>query len=223
MRNALNVEFGEQMGFSELYEWGEDNPTDYINQNKELLSEQNFDNFINYNGKLVQFSEQFPQSVIRARSIKNIVGISTINSGYTVSNPKQWPFKYIINEYGDLYLNRKDIAEGKKVYDSINEMPFIQTCKKTIVAPLENPDYDKTQEYNQRKNRGEWCNVIILGKAIIEDNGKCEAGKYCTLYKGNDKNLYGTVEPADENDEFKLYVLQRLSEHTIVVFFSPKI
>lgn len=219
MNEFKEVDFGEHFGFSELYEWGEDNPIDYqqnqIKNNKKPT--------VIYQAKLVQFSEQYPYTVIRARNTKNIIGISTNNSGYSASNPNEWPYKYIINEYGDLYLYNKDIGTGKKIYDSINEMSIMQTSKKSIIVPLENPDYDKEQQYVQRKNRGEWCNTIILGKAIIEDNGKCVPGEYCTLYKGDNSDLYGTVEPATKDDTFKLYVMQRLSDHTIIVFFVPQI
>lgn len=209
------VDFGEKMGFSELYEWGEENPTNYFKDKTE------YD--INFHAKLVQFSDKFPHTVIRARNTDKIVGISTIASGYLASNPSEWPFKYIINEFGDLYLNEVNIAEGKKIYDPIHEMSIMSTTKKSIIAPIINPDYKNDKNYIQRKNRGDWCNVVLLGKAIVEDNGQCEPGKYCTLYKGHNEKLYGTVEPATNKDKFKLLVLQRLSQHSIIVFYAPQI
>lgn len=217
MENNYNeIEYGERMGFSEMFEWGEES---LINQTKSDKSKNN----IVYHCKLVQFNDKYPNTVIRARTTKNIVGISTINSCITASNPNIWPYAYVINEYGDLYLQNKDIGEGKKTYDPINEMSIMQTYKKQVIVPLKNPEYDLNKLYVKRNFRNEWCNVVILGKAIIEDNGKCKPGKYCTLYKGNDENKYGTVIPAKKNDDFKLYVLQRLSDNTIIVFFTPQI
>ena len=63
----------------------------------------------------------------------------------------------------------------------------------------------------------------LFFRIIIEDNGKCEAGKYCTLYKGKKDRYFGTVIPAKSTDKFKLYVLGRISEHTIIVLMTPQI
>ena len=84
--------------------------------------------------------------------------------------------------------------------------------------PKEN--YDPDKKYIVRSHRNEWCQVTLLGKAIIEDNGECKAGEYCTLYSGNDREKIGTVVPAKEDDEFKLYVMNRVSNKTILVFFK---
>ena len=80
--------------------------------------------------------------------------------------------------------------------------------------------YDPDKKYIVRSHRNEWCQVTLLGKAIIEDNGECKAGEYCTLYSGNDIEKIGTVVPAKEDDEFKLYVMNRVSNKTILVFFK---
>lgn len=206
MLDLQNLEFGEQLGYSEMFEWGEQINTEFP-----------------YHCKLVQFSEEKPNTIVRAKSTKNIIGISAINSGIKADNPNSWPFKYVINEYGDLYLRKTDIAEASKRYDAINEMSFLETHKKEVILPVINPSYDSSKEYIKRQNRNEWCIVTILGKAIIEDNGKCKPGKYCTLYKGNDNRMIGTVIPAKKTDKFKLYVLDRLSDHTIIVLFTPQI
>lgn len=206
MFDLQNLDFGEKLGFSEMYEWGE-----------RINSEFPF------HCKLVQFDEKKPHCIIRARNTKNIVGISSIGSGYKASNPDTWPFKYIINEYGDLYLKRTDIGEASKKYDSISEMTYLETHKKNVILPVINPNYNNQHEYIKRSNRSEWCSVTILGKAIIEDNGECIPGQYCTLYQGNDNRMIGTVIPAKKTDKFKLYVLNRLSPNTIMVLFTPKI
>ena len=206
MLDLQNLEFGELFGYSEMFEWDEP-----INSN------------FPYHCKLVQFSEKNPSKVIRARSIKNIVGISTINCGYKASNPSEWPFKYIVNEFGDLYLKRRDIGEAIKKYDPINEMSYLQTSKKSIIVPVNNPSYKSDEKYLKRQGRPEWCTVNILGKVIVEDNGECIPGQYCTLYKGENDRMIGTVIPANNDDKFKLYVLNRISDHTIIVLYTPQI
>jgi len=212
-QNYTNIPYGELFGISELFEWGEE-----IKIDKEHPEDQ-----IQFICKLVQFSEQYPHTVIRARNTKNLVGISTINSEIKASNPQEWSGKYLMNEYGDLYLKQEDSAYGVKEYDSVNEFSYISTKQKTLHIPLINSNYDPDREYLPRTKRPEWVTVTLLGKAIIEDNGQCKAGEYCTLYKGDDEKLFGTVIPATDEDTFKLYVLQRISDHTIIVFYQPQI
>lgn len=206
MLDLQNLEFGEQFGYAEMFEWDEPQSPKFP-----------------YHCKLVQFSENDHAKIIRARTTNNIIGISTINSEYKASNPKEWPFKYVINEYGDLFLKRTNIGECSKKYDPINEMSYLETRKKSTILPVNNPDFDKDKEYIKRQNRGEWGAVILIGKAIIEDNGQCLPGQYCTLYQGEDDRMFGTVVPATETDKFKLYVLNRISDHTIVVLYIPQI
>jgi len=206
MLDLQNLEFGEKLGISEMFEWGEQISQEFP-----------------YHCKLVQFDKENPHCVIRARNTNNIVGISSIGSGIKASNSNIWPFKYIINEYGDLYLRKTDIGEALKKYDSINEISYLETYKKSVILPVINPNYNDNNEYIKRSSRSEWCTVTILGKAILEDNGQCIPGQYCTLYQGENDRMFGTVIPAKETDKFKLYVLNRLSDHTIIVLYIPQI
>lgn len=201
-----DIEFGERFGYAEMFEWAEG-----VDLKSQLLC------------RLVQFDENFPHCIIPAKTIKNIVGITTINSGGKVSNPHIWPYKYILNEYGDLYLRKEEIGFAHQEYDAVNEFSYLKTESKTVHMPINNPDFDEEQKYIPRTNRIEWIQVTLIGKAILEDDGTCEAGQYCTLYKGKDKNLFGTVQLAKPTDKFKLPVLGRISDHTILVFYIPQI
>lgn len=201
------IEYGERSGYSEMFEWAEQLPIKNVNPL----------------GKFVQFSEQYPGRIIRAKNIKNIVGITTINTGSKVSNPNYWPYRYLLNEFGDLYLKEDTIACSKKEYDSTNEFSYMSTYPKQVHLPIVNSNYDESKKYLERTNRLEWSTVTILGKVIVEDDGNCEQGKYCTLYNGNDETKYGIAQPAKEDDQLKIYVLERLSNHTILVYFTPQI
>ena len=197
-------QYGNKFGYAEMYEW---------NKIPEITRL----------GRLVQFSKENPEKVEIAKDTKNIVGISGISPAFSASDPKVWPYKYLFNEYEDLYLKKEIIAVSQKEYDQLNEFSYISTKPKDILLPIENEEYDKGKEYIKRSNRIEWIPVILLGKAVIEDNGKCKPGKYCTLYVGDDELRHGSVIPAKKTDKFKLYVLSRLSDKTIVVFFTPQI
>lgn len=201
-----NLEYGDQFGYSEMFEWGE------------LVNPQ-----ISKICKFVQFSEKYPRAVILARNTNNMVGVTSMMTSHVASNPSEWPYKYLFNEYGDLFLEEKNIGVGEKTYDPINEFSYMSTYEKTIYIPVENPQYDKEKEYTKRSLRNEWVKVTILGKAIVEDNGECVPGQYCTLYSGDDKQLYGTAVPYSGDENVKFYVLSRLSTHTILIFISSKI
>lgn len=206
MYSIKNIEFGENFGISEMFEWAEQIPQEIVPL-----------------AKFVQFSPNFPRGIILAKNTNNIVGITTINTAVRASNPNVYPYKYLINEYGDLYLQAKEIAYAQKTYDEINEFSYLTTKRKVVHIPIVNEYYDENKEYVPRSNRGEWMTVTLLGKVILEDNGKCKAGEYCTVYSGDDPKLIGTAQPATNEDKFKLYVLERLSEHTILVLMVPQI
>ena len=201
-----NLTYGDQFGYAEMFEWGE-----VVDQNVSKIS------------KFVQFSKDYPRAVVLAKDDSNILGVSSMSPAYLASNPDEWPYKYLFNEYGDLFLEEKTIAVGEKEYDSVNEFAYMSTSGQKIFSPIINPQYDNTKTYNKRTLRNEWVKVTILGKAIIEDNGKCKPGEYCTPYIGQDEKMYGTAIPCTDTTNVKFYVLERLSEHTILIYMTPKI
>lgn len=194
---------GNKFGYAEMYEWG-------------CMPKNDVSLF----GHLIQFNKDNPFTIEFATDPKRVIGVSTINSAIISDNPEYWTYLYLFNEYGDIYLTKTDIAVASKEYDEIEEISFIRTQKKEVLSPILNDEYDKSKEYVQRSKRNEWCQVTLLGKAIVEDNGECKGGEFCTLYSGNDESKIGTVVPAKEDDEFKLYVMNRVSDKTILVFFK---
>ena len=72
-----------------------------------------------------------------------MIGVTSMMTSHVASNPSEWPYKYLFNEYGDLFLEEKNIGVGEKVYDSVNEFSYMSTHKKTIYTPVKNPKYDK--------------------------------------------------------------------------------
>ena len=116
-----------------------------------------------------------------------------------------------------MYLRKEKLAVGQKVYDQILEMNYIRTSPWEHYIPIPNKQYDSSKNYVKRTNRPEWVRVTLIGKAIVEDNGECKAGEFCTPYTGKVKTLRGTVVPAQADSKHKYYVLERLSEKTILV------
>jgi hypothetical protein len=155
----------------------------------------------NYNivpfGRFVAFDKNDPGKIKLARKGDYIIGVTTINAVITSDDPEEWQGKYLCNEYGDILVNNE------------NYNPFI------------NDKYNNERKYIKRSDRNEWIRVNLLGKCIVVDNGECQPGNFCTI--GNN----GIAEPSDPTilsrgilyaDNW--YVLDRLTENTIMIFFK---
>ena len=98
-------------------------------------------------------------------------------------------------------------------------MNYIRTYPWEHYIKIENKYLDKEKTYVKRSKRIEWIRVNILGKTIVKDNGKCNPGEFCTVYSGKLKEKFGTAVPYNEkkSKNKKFYVLDRLSENTILI------
>lgn len=190
----------QKFGYSEMYEWEE------VPDNKNRL------------GRFVTFSTQYPDRIVAVnKDSQYILGVTTVNSVIDSDNPNEWKYKNLCNEYGDLYLKKEKLAVGQKIYDQLNEMNYIQTRPWEHFITIDNKYYKPDAKYVKRTSRAEWIRVNLLGKVIVEDNGKCEAGSWCTPYTGKLKERFGTAVPATEKSKNKFYVLERLSSNTILI------
>jgi hypothetical protein len=189
----------QSFGFSELYEWFEPQP--------------------NALGKFVTFSSDAPNKIVLFGKNANdfCLGITTINSTLDSDNPKEWHSKYKKNHLGDLFLEKERLAVGTKVYDENMEMSFIRTYPWEHLIPIVANEFDSSKNYVNRVNRQEWIRVNIAGKAIVIDNGTCKPGSFCTPYVGEDTTLFGTAVPATSDNMNKFYVLERISDTTILI------
>ena len=75
-------------------------------------------------------------------------------------------------------------------------------------------DFDKKKEYIKRSNRPEWIRVHLLGKCIVVDDGNCIPGQYCLV--GDN----GIAVPSHSKVNFGYYILERLTDNTIMIFFK---
>ena len=186
-----------KFGYSEMYEWSE------------LFKY----NIIPY-GRFVTFDEKEPGKIRLAHGGDYIVGVTTINALCTSDDPEEWQGKYLCNEYGDCFLQEKDVATARHQYDDKLEMRYIATVKEKEIVPVINDEYDSSKEYKKRTDRQEWVRVNLLGKCIVVDNGKCQPGKYCLVGKD------GVAIPSYSNVNYGYYVIDRLTENTIMIFFK---
>lgn len=186
-----------KFGYSEMYEWSE-------------LFEHNI---VPY-GRFVTFDKKEPGKIRLANCNEPVIGVTTINTVITSDDPKEWQGKYLCNEFGDTFLQEKDKAVAVNAYDDINEMPYIATYKDKEVVPVINEQFDKTKEYVKRSDRQEWIRVNLLGKCIVVDDSNCIPGQYCLV--GDN----GIAIPSHSKVNYGYYVIDRLTENTIMIFFK---
>ena len=190
-------------GYAEMYEWKE------IPEHKNRL------------GRFVTFDKEEKSKITYAHNNDYLIGVTTVCAQDTSDDPDEWKYSYLCNEYGDLYLQKEKLAVGAKQYDQYLEMNYIRTYPWEHFIKIPNKYLDKEKKYVKRSNRPEWVRVTLVGKAIIKDNGKCKPGDFCTVYSGKIKDLYGTAVPATEKTKnSKYYVIERLSENTILVLLK---
>ena len=196
----MNEDLIQKFGYSEMYEWAE-LPTPEFRL-----------------GRFVTFDKTHVNK-IKPVSDKNdfIVGVTTVNSVTDSDNPNSWKYKNVCNEYGDMYLVKERLAVGEKVYDQINEINFIKTRPWEHYVPIQNKYFNKDVQYVKRTNRQEWIRVNLVGKCVVFDDGQCTPGQWCMPYSGKIKELQGSAIPYDGKCENKFYVLERISDKTILI------
>ena len=193
----------QKFGYAEMYEW------ENVPENDRKL------------GRFVTFSSNDKSKIVPInKQDQYVIGVTTVNAISESDNPDEWKYKNLCNEYGDLYLRKERLAVGEKVYDQLNEMNYIKTRPWEHFVTIDNKYYNKDAKYVKRTNRAEWTRVNIIGKCIVYDGGKCNPGEWCTPYTGKVKANFGIAVPADEKSINKYYVIERLSENTILILFK---
>lgn len=101
--------------------------------------------------------------------------------GVTASSPA------VLGANSDVYWKGKYITDkwGKIQYDEIIVPAILDEAGETVIKehkefqPRINPLWDKSKEYIPRILRPEWVNVILLGQAIVMDDGSCKVNGNC--------------------------------------------
>jgi len=78
----------------------------------------------------------------------------------------------------------------------------------------QNPEYDHTQQYIERKDRPEWAAVGMLGVLAVRDDGSCQVNGCCRCTDG------GTATAADKYIPGQTWrVIARVTENIVKVVF----
>lgn len=192
-------QFTRKVGYTEMYEWID-------------IPEQLY-------GLFVQFSKKEPNKIEPFHDEDGVLlGVSTVAATDISDDPDVWDNAYMFNEYGDFYLKKERLAVGIKQYDQHQEFSFISTQPWEHFINVPNPDYDEKRKYTKRSLRNEWAKVNLIGKVIVKcPDVECKAGTFCTPYIGKKKKLAGSAVPYKEGDKYKFYILERLSDETVLI------
>ena len=78
----------------------------------------------------------------------------------------------------------------------------------------QNPDYDSSQQYIERKDRPEWAPVGMLGVLAVRDDGSCQVNGFCQCADG------GFATAAEKYIPGNTYrVIARVTENIVKVVF----
>lgn len=78
----------------------------------------------------------------------------------------------------------------------------------------QNPDYDSSQQYIERKDRPEWAAVGMLGVLAVRDDGSCQVNGFCQCADG------GIATVAEKYIPGQTYrVIARVTENIVKVVF----
>ena len=78
----------------------------------------------------------------------------------------------------------------------------------------QNPDYDSSQQYIERKDRPEWAAVGMLGVLAVRDDGSCQVDGFCQCADG------GIATAAEKYIPGQTYrVIARVTENIVKVVF----
>jgi hypothetical protein len=193
-------------GYSELYEF-DNNVLSYINSTGLSL------------GRFVEFSNDDPSKIMFCKNPENYIGVTSINPAFISNNPKEWHKKYGIDDYGRIIYDNLIKAKLINIEETDGTTEEVISTYKDNSIHISN-EFNSRKEYVERLNRISWVPVTLLGKCIVQDNGFCKPGDYCTIYSSDDLNYCGTVEPARITDTVKFKVLNRLSKNSIIIFIK---
>lgn len=192
----------QPFGYTEMYEW------------VKTPSDERF-------GLFVQFSKRYPNMIEPYHAEDAVLaGVSSICSVVESDNPSQWKYAYMCNAVGDTFLREETLAVGVKCYDSHNELSYMSTRPWKHYVKVPNKYLDKSKEYIPRTARNEWVRVTLLGKALVKDDGSLCAGEYCMPYIGDDMQMAGSAVKWDGICRHKFYVLERMTDTTVMVVIN---
>lgn len=172
--------------YAEFFEWQDANPN----------VEDRRGYFVTLDGEQIRIAQ--PNDYI--------LGIVSGQPAVIGNGDEDWRGRYILDEFGAFIIEEFQYEE--KVFDK--ETGKTNTVIKTGTKYKENPEYNPSLPYVQRKDRPEWDAVGMVGVLSVRDDGTCKVNGYCTVAEGG-------IATASENG---YRVIKRVSDNIIKVIFK---
>lgn len=195
--NAFRVEYSGEVyatsssvntgaDYAEFFEWQDANPN----------VEDRRGYFVTLDGENIKIAE--PNDYI--------LGIVSGQPAVIGNGDEDWRGRYILDEFGAFIIEEFQYEE--KVFDK--ETGKTNTVIKTGTKYKENPEYNSSLPYVQRKDRPEWDAVGMVGVLSVRDDGTCKVNGFCKVAEGG-------IATASENG---YRVIKRVSDNIIKVIFK---
>ena len=151
--------------YAEYFEWEDSNPN----------NEDRRGYFVTMSGEKIRI----------ATSADYILGVITGHPSVVGNGDIDWMGRYLTDEFGSR------ITETYEYYHTIEEdVTNEETGEVTTITKIvkrigtkykQNPDYDPTRKYIQRRDRPEWAAVGMMGVLHVRDDGTCKVNGFCTV------------------------------------------
>ena len=135
-----------------------------------------------------------------------ILGIISGQPSVIGNGDEDWRGRYILDEFGSYIYEDIEITED--FYNK--ETCELEKVTKTVKAPKQNPEYDSSKPYVQRKDRPEWDCVGMMGVLSVRDDGTCKVNGYCKVTDG------GIATTSDSGYR----VIKRVTDNIVKVVFK---
>ena len=141
-----------------------------------------------------------------------IVGITSGNPSVIGNNDDDWIGRWKRDEFNGFVYQDVEVDDYNEVYNSDGTATSVKVGSHIERHKIENPEYDSSQYYIDRKDRPEWSCVGMIGVIPLRDDGTCVAGGFAKCGTG------GVATKADEWECHKtFFVIERINEHIISV------
>ena len=148
----------------------------------------------------------------KAESGDYIVGITSGNPSIIGNADEDWLRRWQRDEFNSLIYKEVEVPDFEEQVDENGDIKTVKVGSHTEMQTIENPDYDKTLPYVERKDRPEWSAVGMIGILPLRDDGTCEAGGFAKCGAG------GIATKADTYDcHNTFFVIERINENVISV------
>ena len=148
----------------------------------------------------------------KAESGDYIVGITSGNPSIIGNADEDWLRRWQRDEFNSLIYKEVEVPDFEEQVDENGNIKTVKVGSHTEMQTVENPDYDKTLPYVERKDRPEWSAVGMIGILPLRDDGTCETGGFAKCGAG------GIATKADTYDcHSTFFVVERISENVISV------